>query len=163
NSPASRPRRKPRASACPSPDAYCCRCWSKTRPAWLSWGGGRRRRHKRRKRCCRFSTPWPDRGSSRPPPMESSLAVGRAWGGVVEQHSLCWLSGRLADDRNGQTWAEEFRRFPKLQQVTRDGGSGLAKGIALVNQQRQVAGQHAIADQEDHFHTLREGCRALRQ
>src|SRR5262249_32287779 len=82
---------------------------------------------------------------------------------VVEQHSLCWLSGRLADDRNGQTWAEEFRRFPKLQQVTRDGGSGLAKGIALVNQQRQVAGQHAIADQEDHFHTLREGCRALRQ
>src|SRR5262249_23585873 len=82
---------------------------------------------------------------------------------VVEQHSLGWLTGRRADDRNSQTWAEEFRRFPKLQQVTGDGGSGLAKGIALVNQQRQVAGQHAIADQEDHFHTLREGCRALRQ
>jgi hypothetical protein len=82
---------------------------------------------------------------------------------VVEQHSLCWLSGRLADDRNGQTWAEEFRRFPKLQQVTRDGGSGLAKGIALVNQERQSAGHDAIADQEDHFHTLREGHRALRQ
>jgi hypothetical protein len=82
---------------------------------------------------------------------------------VVEQHSLCWLSGRLVDDRNGQTWAEEFRRFPKLQQVTRDGGSGLAKGIALANQQRQAAGQDAIADQEDHFHTLREGRRALRQ
>ena len=82
---------------------------------------------------------------------------------VVEPHSLCWLTGRLADDRNGETWAEEFRRFPKLQQVTRDGGSGLAKGIALVNQQRQAAGQDAIADQEDHFHTLREGRRALRQ
>lgn len=82
---------------------------------------------------------------------------------VVEQHSLCWLTGRLADDRNGETWAEEFRRFPKLQQVTRDGGSGLAKGVALVNQQRHEQGGDAIADQEDHFHTLREGRRALRQ
>jgi hypothetical protein len=82
---------------------------------------------------------------------------------VVEQHSLCWLSGRLADDRNGATWAEEFRRLPNLRQLTRDGGTGLAKGIALVNQERQAAGQDAIADQEDHFHTLREGRRALRQ
>ena len=82
---------------------------------------------------------------------------------VVEQHSLCWLTGRLADDRKGQTWAEEFRRFPQLQQVTRDSGGGLAKGVALVNQERQAAGQPAIADQEDHFHTLREGRRAVRQ
>ncbi len=82
---------------------------------------------------------------------------------VVEQHSLCWLTGRLADDRNGATWAEEFRRLPNLQQVSRDGGTGLAKGIALVNQERQAVGQDTLADQEDHFHTLREGRRALRQ
>lgn len=82
---------------------------------------------------------------------------------VVEQHSLCWMSGRLADDRSGDTWADEFRRLPNLQQVSRDGGTGLAKGIALVNQERRAAGQEAIADQEDHFHTLREGRRALRQ
>jgi hypothetical protein len=82
---------------------------------------------------------------------------------VVEQHSLCWLTGRLADDRNGDTWAEELRRLPNLRQVTRDGGSGLAKGVALVNQQRQAQDQEPIADQEDHFHTLREGRRALRQ
>jgi hypothetical protein len=82
---------------------------------------------------------------------------------VVEQQSLCWLTGRLADDRNGETWAEEFRRLPNLKQVTRDGGSGLAKGVALVNQQRQPQGQDALADQEDHFHILREGRRALRQ
>ena len=25
----------------------------------------------------------------------------------VEQHSLCWLTGRLTEDRNGETWAEE--------------------------------------------------------
>src|SRR5262249_34888968 len=50
-----------------------------------------------------------------------------------------------------------------LQQVTRDGGSGLAKGVALVNQDRQAQSQPLLADQEDHFHTLREGRRALRQ
>jgi ABC-type amino acid transport substrate-binding protein len=82
---------------------------------------------------------------------------------VVEQHSLCWLTGRLADDRGGATWAEELRRLPNLRQVTRDGGTGLARGVALVNQQRQAQGAAAIADQEDHFHTLREGRRALRQ
>jgi hypothetical protein len=82
---------------------------------------------------------------------------------VVEQHSLCWLTGRLADNRNGATWAEEFRRLPNVRQVTRDGGTGLAKGVALVNQERQAQGNDAIADQEDHFHTLREGRRALRQ
>jgi hypothetical protein len=82
---------------------------------------------------------------------------------VVEQHSLCWLSGRLADNRNGDTWAEEFRRLPNLQQVTRDGGTGLAKGVAQVNQERQAQSQSPLADQEDHFHTLREGRRALRQ
>jgi hypothetical protein len=82
---------------------------------------------------------------------------------VVEQHSLCWLTGRLADNRNGDTWAEEFRHLPNLQQVTRDGGTGLAKGVAVVNQERQAQSNDAIADQEDHFHTLREGRRALRQ
>jgi hypothetical protein len=82
---------------------------------------------------------------------------------VVEQNSLCWLTGRLADNRNGDTWAEEFRRLPHLQQLTRDGGTGLAKGLALVNQERQAQGKDAIADQEDHFHTLREGRRTLRQ
>jgi len=82
---------------------------------------------------------------------------------VVEQHSLCWLSGRLADNRDGDTWAEELRTLPNLRQVTRDGGSGLAKGVALLNEQRQALGQDLIADQEDHFHTLREGRRALRQ
>jgi hypothetical protein len=82
---------------------------------------------------------------------------------VVEQHSLCWLTGRLADNRNGGTWADEFRRLPNLRQLTRDGGTGLAKGLARVNQERQAQQKDAIADPEDHFHTLREGRRALRQ
>jgi hypothetical protein len=82
---------------------------------------------------------------------------------VVEQHSLCWLTGRLAEQRDGDTWAEEFRRLPNLQQVTRDGGTGLAKGVARVNEERRERDQAPVADQEDHFHTLREGRRALRQ
>jgi hypothetical protein len=82
---------------------------------------------------------------------------------LVEQHSLCWLTGRLADKRDGDTWAEEFRALPNLRQLTRDGGTGLAKGVAQVNQERQAQQQPPVADQEDHFHTLREGRRALRQ
>jgi hypothetical protein len=82
---------------------------------------------------------------------------------VVEQRSLCWVTGRLAEQRDGATWAQEFRHLPHLEQLTRDGGSGLRKGLALVNAQRQQQNRPVIADQEDHFHGLREGRRALRR
>ena len=82
---------------------------------------------------------------------------------VVEQHSLCWLSGRLADKRDGEEWAKEFRQLPQLRQLTRDAGQGLAKGLALVNAERRAEGREPVADQEDHFHALREGGRALRR
>jgi hypothetical protein len=82
---------------------------------------------------------------------------------VVEPHSLCWVTGRLAEQRDGATWAQEFRQLPHLEQLTRDGGSGLRKGLALTNAERQQQGQPLIADQEDHFHALREGRRALRR
>jgi hypothetical protein len=81
---------------------------------------------------------------------------------VVEQHSLCWVSGHLAEQRDGVTWAQEFRQLPHLEQLTRDGGTGLRKGLALVNAERQQQKRPQIADQEDHFHALREGQRALR-
>jgi hypothetical protein len=43
----------------------------------------------------------------------------------------------------------------------KDGGSGLAKGIAVVNAER-VAGEHKpVVDQEDHYHALRGGSRGL--
>jgi hypothetical protein len=81
---------------------------------------------------------------------------------IVEPNSLCWVSGRLAAQRDGATWAEEFRRLPALLQVTKDGGSGLAKGLAQVNAQRQQQGQTPAVEQDDHFHVLREGRRSLR-
>lgn len=82
---------------------------------------------------------------------------------VVEPESLCWVSGRLTETLSGQAWAEEFRQLPALEQVTRDGGSALAKGVALVNEQRQEQSQAAVADQLDHFHTLRGGSQGVRK
>jgi hypothetical protein len=82
---------------------------------------------------------------------------------VVEQHSLCWVSGRLADNRSGEEWAKEFRQLPRLRQTTQDGGSGLAKGVDIVNQERQHNNQAPIVAQDDHFHVLREGTRVVRK
>jgi hypothetical protein len=82
---------------------------------------------------------------------------------VIEQHSLCWVSGRLAERRDGTEWAKEFRQLPNLRQTTQDGGTGLAKGLAIVNAERQQAGQAPAVAQDDHFHVLREGSRALRR
>jgi hypothetical protein len=41
--------------------------------------------------------------------------------------------------------------------VMRDGGTGLEKGVALVNEQRQEQAQSLLTDQGDHFHALRHG------
>jgi hypothetical protein len=82
---------------------------------------------------------------------------------TVEPESLCWLGGRLSEEVSGAAWAQELAAFPHLEQVTRDGGSGLAKGVALASAQRQAQGQPPVADQGDHFHALRGGRAALRQ
>jgi len=82
---------------------------------------------------------------------------------VVEQHRLCWLSGRLTARRTGAEWAKEFRQLPHLQQTTQDGGTALANGLDLVNQERQQQGQTLVVAQDDHFHVQREGQRVLRR
>jgi hypothetical protein len=50
-----------------------------------------------------------------------------------------------------------------LEQLARDGGTGLAKGVALVNAQRQEQGREPIVDQGDHFHALWKGGVGLRR
>ena len=74
---------------------------------------------------------------------------------VVEQESLCWLSGQLSAAVDGDGWAQEFGQLPHLEQVARDGGTALAKGVALVNAERQAQGRPLVVDQGDHFHALR--------
>src|SRR3954462_13320299 len=81
---------------------------------------------------------------------------------VVEPESLCWLTGRMVQTRDGATWAEEFARFPALEAVVRDDGSGLGKGVKLEHPRRRTAGLPDLDDSLDVFHTLREGGRALR-
>jgi len=81
---------------------------------------------------------------------------------VVEPESQCWLCGRLSQRRDGEQWAKELQRLPALEHLVRDGGKGLANGLARVNQQRRHNERPLISDQLDHFHTLREGRRALR-
>ena len=80
---------------------------------------------------------------------------------TVEQDSLCWLGGRLADDRDGETWAGEFAALTAAAQVTADGGVGLHKGLALANARRRQAGLPPLAEQRDHFHVLHRARRAL--
>ena len=82
---------------------------------------------------------------------------------LVEPDSLCWVAGRLTDSVSGGAWAEEFGRLPALEQVTRDAGSGLHKGVALLNAARQARGRPAVADQLDHWHSLRGGGGWLRR
>jgi hypothetical protein len=90
---------------------------------------------------------------------------------VVEQESLCWVCGRLTDEVSGAAWSKEFGQLPNLEQVARDGGTGLAKGVALQNEQRQKQGQEAgpeprpgpLRDQGDHFHALWTGGVGLRR
>ncbi len=80
---------------------------------------------------------------------------------TVEQDSLCWLGARRADSRGGAEWARELGRLPALEQLTRDGGLGLRKGLQAVNARRRAAGRPEVADQEDHFHLLHRARRAL--
>jgi hypothetical protein len=82
---------------------------------------------------------------------------------LVEPESLCWLGGRLAPSRDGEEWAKELKQLPALEHVTRDGALGIANGVARVNQERTAGNKKAITEGLDHFHTLREGSRALRK
>jgi hypothetical protein len=69
----------------------------------------------------------------------------------------------LSDSVSGTAWAEQFRQLPALEQVTRDGGTALANGVATVQHERQQQAQAALADQLDHFHTLRGGSQGVRK
>lgn len=82
---------------------------------------------------------------------------------VVEQESLCWITGRLSAEVSGAAWAQEFARLPNLEQLARDGGTGLAKGVALENARRQEQNREPIVDKGDHFHALWHGGLGLRR
>lgn len=82
---------------------------------------------------------------------------------MVEQESLCWTCGRLSEEVSGKAWSDEFDRLPNLEQVARDGGTGLAKGVGLTNAKRLENKQKPFVDQGDHYHGARHGGVALRR
>jgi hypothetical protein len=82
---------------------------------------------------------------------------------VVEPESLCWVTGRIVEARDGRTWAGEFARLPALRAVVRDDGTGLGKGVRLENARRRLAGLPEFDQTLDVFPTLREGGRAVRK
>jgi hypothetical protein len=75
---------------------------------------------------------------------------------VVEPGSLCWLTGRLVECRDGESWAQELGRYGALEYLVSDAGDALAKGVRLVRRQRPGL-LHGL----DLFHTCREAGVAL--
>jgi hypothetical protein len=81
---------------------------------------------------------------------------------VVEPESMYWVTGRrLEEPVTGAAWTKELGQLPALEQVTRDAGSCLKRGVAELNRQRHEQGLAPVADQLDHFHLLREGGRVV--
>jgi hypothetical protein len=88
---------------------------------------------------------------------------------VVEQASLCWVTGQRSASVSGPAWAHEYAQLPNLEQLARDGGPALANGVILENEQRQQRQQRGESDQGpivaqgDHFHALWHGGVGLRK
>ena len=82
---------------------------------------------------------------------------------VIEPESLCWMTGRMVEARDGVTWAEEFARLPALKSVVRDDGTGLGKGVKIERARRRAQDLPDVDDTLDVFHTFREGGRASRK
>jgi hypothetical protein len=82
---------------------------------------------------------------------------------VVEPETLCWMTGRIVESRDGVTRAREFARLPALRAVVRDDGTGPGRGVRLDNARRRDAGLSEIDETLGVFHTLREGGSALRR
>jgi hypothetical protein len=87
---------------------------------------------------------------------------------AVEPASMAWVAGQRGPDRKGESWATVIKQWPSLQHVIADGGTGLARGVKLVNEARQAQMQEQdstlrppISMSLDVFHSQREIERVL--
>jgi hypothetical protein len=87
---------------------------------------------------------------------------------AVEPTSMAWVGGQRGPDRKGESWADVIKQWPSLQHVIADGGTGLARGVKLVNAARQAQEQEQdstsrppISTSLDVFHSQRELERVL--
>jgi hypothetical protein len=81
---------------------------------------------------------------------------------AVEPHSMAWVAGQRGPDRTGDSWDQVLRQWPGLQRVVSDAGTGLARGVKLLNAARAAApepGEAPVAPVQvgwDVLHTERE-------
>ncbi len=82
---------------------------------------------------------------------------------AVEPDSMTWVAGQRGPDRTGESWCGLVQQWPSLERVVSDAGTGLARGIKLLNEARAASplepGQEAVAPVQvglEVFHTERE-------
>jgi hypothetical protein len=82
---------------------------------------------------------------------------------AVDPVSLVWLAGQRGPDRSGSSWSEVIERWPSLEHVVADGGTGLERGVKLANARRQAQSQDPASAPHptitmglDVFHSQRE-------
>jgi len=78
-------------------------------------------------------------------------------------HSFAWVLGQKGPDRSGATWTAALTGWESVQRVLSDGGTGLAKGVAALQQRQKASGRPPCSAGLDVFHLKREGSRALRR
>jgi hypothetical protein len=81
---------------------------------------------------------------------------------AVEPRSMAWVGGQRGPDRTGESWCRLLQQWPGLERVVSDAGTGLARGVKLLNEVRAAAAEPEQTPVEpvqiglDVFHTVRE-------
>jgi len=82
---------------------------------------------------------------------------------AVEPHSMVWVAGQRGPDRTGDPWCALLQKWPSTERVVSDAGTGLARGVKLLNEARAAAasepGHRPVEPVQvglDVFHTERE-------
>ena len=78
---------------------------------------------------------------------------------MVEPHSMVWVAGQRGPDRKGETWFTLLKPWSSLERVISDAGTGLEKGVRLLNEGRGEVTEGApmgvpVSVGLDAFHTL---------
>jgi hypothetical protein len=58
---------------------------------------------------------------------------------AVEPHSMAWMAGQRGPDRSGESWCALLTRWPCVERVVTDAGTGLERGVKLINEARATA------------------------
>ena len=75
---------------------------------------------------------------------------------MVEPDSMTWVAGQRGPDRTGESWCGLLQLWPSLERVVSDAGTGLARGIKLLNEARAASSLEPVQAGLDVFHTERE-------